>query len=109
MTREDGVDRRLRVVGAQRDDGILRLWVTGDLDILGVARFRERLSVLLAPPVRRVELDLRGVTFCGAAGVGELLRLRRRAVAGEFDVVLVAVSDPVRFVLGLCGAGDWLP
>jgi anti-sigma B factor antagonist len=107
--RANGVDRRLRVSGIRRDDGSIRVRVTGDLDAAELPAFQKRVATLLSAPVRCIELDLVGVTFLDAAGARELLALRRRETQQGTEVVLVAASRAVRQVLGLFGAGDWLP
>lgn len=105
---DSGSDQQLLVTGDRRDDGTVRVRVSGDLDGFAVPVFRERLAALLAVPVRCVELDLSEVSFCDAAGLRELLALRFRAQLDDIEVVLVSISAPVLLVLRLARADDWL-
>jgi anti-sigma B factor antagonist len=69
----------------------LRIWVdaadhwavvtlTGELDIAGTGRLSEQLAVLLSQGRSRIVLDLQGLTFCDAAGLGILVRFRSRTL-----------------------------
>ena len=55
-------------------DHQIRVVVTGSLDEAGAALLEASLRRKLPAATRRVELDLRGLTECGAAGVAALAR-----------------------------------
>jgi anti-anti-sigma factor len=104
---DDGAGRRLQVI-IYRDDGTLQLRVAGDLDAATTASFRERVAASLARRPHCVELDLRDVGFCDAAGLRELLALRRRLEQQDTEVVVVvAASDAIRRVAHLLGLDGW--
>jgi anti-anti-sigma factor len=103
---DDGAGRRLQVIIC-RDDGTLQLRVAGDLDAATTASFRERIAASLARRPHCVELDLRDVGFCDAAGLRELLALRRRLEQQDTEVVVVAASDAIRRVAHLLGLDGW--
>jgi anti-anti-sigma factor len=105
-SRENEVPELFGVTGDRREDGTLRIRVEGELDTFRVAELRECFAVLLTETPRCVELDLSAVGFCDVAGLRELFRLRHRGHAEGFDVVLVAVSPPVRLLLELSG-DEW--
>jgi anti-anti-sigma factor len=75
-----------------RDDVLCT--VTGSLDVVGAARLRRTLDAAVAAGAVRVSVDLRGVEFVDASGLGVLARhwtaLLSRLPAG---VVLVDASD----------------
>ncbi|MET7403734.1 STAS domain-containing protein [Dactylosporangium sp. NPDC005572] len=75
--------------------GTLRVTVAGDVD----AATAPRLAAFLRTDrvVRRVELDLSGVTYFSSAGMEVVHGARRAGV----DVVLVAVAPPVERLLAL--------
>jgi anti-anti-sigma factor len=102
---DDGAGRRLQVIIC-RDNGTLQLRVAGDLDAATTASFRERIAASLARRPHCVELDLRDVGFCDAAGFRELLALRRRLEQQDTEVVVVA-SDAIRCVAHLLGLDGW--
>lgn len=89
----------------KRDTGILRL--VGPLTAgTGVASLHQIESELLNGAPRDVVVDLSQVDYVDAAGVGELLRLRSRAVACGSILVLAAVPHKVREVLDITGLVD---
>jgi anti-anti-sigma factor len=102
---DDGAMRRLQVI-ISRDDGTLQVHVAGDLDAAATATFRERIAAALAQRPHCVELDLRDVGFCDAAGLRELLALRRRLEQQDTEMV-VAASEAIRRVAQLLGVDGW--
>ena len=84
----------------KRDAGILRL--VGPLTAgAGVASLHQLELDLQNGASRDLVCDLSQVDYVDAAGVGELLRLRRQAVARGNIMVLAAVPDKVREILDI--------
>ena len=89
----------------KRHAGILRL--VGPLTAgAGVASLRQLESDLSDGAPRDLVLDLSQVDYVDAAGVGELLRLRRQAIARGSVLVLAGVPHKVREVLDITGLVD---
>jgi anti-anti-sigma factor len=80
--------------------------VTGEIDVTSVGLLERTLWV--GPP-SGVVLDLSGVTFLAAAGLGMLVRAAERARAERQAFGIVAVTRPVLRVLRLTGLDTALP
>lgn len=74
------------------------LVVVGAVDVHTVAAFRERVCVLVDSG-RRVDLDLGGVTFLDAVGLGVLVGAHRRAGRAGSVLTIRAVSSGLRELL----------
>lgn len=97
------MDLQVRSKGPGRE-GVVVLAVSGDLDydteqILGAAGSRA-----VQGGCRRLVVECSGVTFCDSRGLGCLLQLRREAQDAGAELVLAAISYPVRLVLELTDA-----
>jgi stage II sporulation protein AA (anti-sigma F factor antagonist) len=87
----------------------VRLSVTGELDIATVDSLNDMAIGALRLPVKVLILDFFGVTFCGAAGIGALVKIQRAAAEAGTRLVLSGVQPPVRRVLELVGLGAMIP
>lgn len=67
------------VAAAEDDDGCLRVRLTGELDIATAARLRDEIRRLIDREPDRLIVDLSGLDFIDAAGVGTLIGLWRHA------------------------------
>ena len=83
----------------------VRLTVTGELtDAARRPVVREVTDRLLAQPgLRRIDLDLRGVTFVNSAGLAVLVQVQKLAAPRAIEVVLVAPTSAVARPLQLTG------
>ena len=63
---------------------------------------------VLAKPGQHLILDLERVDYLDAAGVGELIRLRQKAISLGGDLVLAGIQDKVKEVLGLTRVAEQL-
>lgn len=70
----------------------------GELDIATAPALRERLMALLQPGLRRLVIDLSGLEFCDAAGLGLLVGIQKRTVSLGADLRL---SGPRRQLAAL--------
>jgi anti-sigma B factor antagonist len=77
------------------------LVVEGELDIGGVGTLSAQTSRALGSTSGTVVLDLSGVSFIDAAGVGALVAIRTSAAAAHRPVRLREPSAPVRRLLRL--------
>jgi anti-anti-sigma factor len=83
----------------------VRITVAGELtDAVRRPLVRAVTDRLLAEPgLRRIDLDLRGVTFVNSAGLAVLVQVQRLAVPRAIEVVLVAPTTAVVRPLQLTG------
>jgi anti-anti-sigma factor len=89
-----------------QDDGVLRLTLSGDLDLAGTEALGPALlgHLAAAAPGSRVELDLRPTTYLASSGVALLLRARAEAAGGGLELALLTRPDGlVARVLQLSG------
>jgi anti-sigma B factor antagonist len=63
--------------------------VHGEVDVLTSAFLRQELLDLANPPLATQIVDLRGVTFMDATGLGVLVGAQKRAAASGAEVILV--------------------
>jgi anti-sigma B factor antagonist len=92
-----------------RSDHLIRLSVTGDLDMATADSFTVAAVSALRLPIRVLVLDLGGVAFCGAAGVSALVKICRVAMKAGARLVLTNVQPHVRRVLDVVGMSAMIP
>ena len=85
------------------------LALVGEFDITGRPRFREEVARLAAQRPPLLILDLQGLTFIDARGLGALVHARTRAAAWSGRLLLVAATPRVRRVLRVAGLAETMP
>ncbi|MQA96762.1 MAG: anti-sigma factor antagonist [Streptosporangiales bacterium] len=75
----------------------------GELDMATAPALRNRLMALLHPGLRRIVLDLSGLTFCDATGLGLLVGIQNRTVSLGVDLRLSAPRWQLAKVLNSTG------
>jgi anti-anti-sigma factor len=87
----------------------LRLLVRGDVDLVSHEQLREALNIAVsATDQRPIEVDLRGVTFLDAAGVGIMVGGYNAAHRRGLTLRVVGAAGIVRRVLEITGAAGVL-
>lgn len=89
--------------------GVRVLMVRGELDHWSGARLEERLIALAAAGHSRIVLDVGGLRFCDAGGIGILVRGHSRARAQDGWLRLACPTRRVRHVLTLVELNGVLP
>lgn len=84
----------------------MTLRVSGDLDAFGIPALQTGLDEIWAHDVRRVTVDLTGVTFLGVAGLHALLRARSTAERRRARLTLRVGSGHMARILELSGARE---
>ena len=79
------------------------LRLRGEIDVATAPGLRERLSALLRPGMGLVILDLSGVSFCDASGLGVLVGSHRRALMMGVTLRLTALPPPLARLLRIHG------
>ncbi|MEU4557501.1 STAS domain-containing protein [Actinoplanes sp. NPDC023936] len=99
----DEVERRLTVteVGVRQD--VVRVAVTGELDMGTAAVLHRRLCEIRgARPAGRLELDLSALGFCDLTGLRALDALGRASSPAWCQVHIVAAGPSLDLLLDLC-------
>lgn len=85
--------------------GVLVVRLSGEIDIATTDFAAESIRAAIAPPARRVLIDVSAVTFCSSAGLGNLVEARQLAGQHGIDLALVGVGRPVDRPLTITGLG----
>lgn len=93
---------------ADRIDGVTRVSLSGVLDLATEDCLSSAAEEATSPPPSRVVLDLAGVEFCDARGLGALLSFRRRVEDAGSSITIVRARPLVRRVFELVGEGSLL-
>ncbi len=96
-------DSTLFAVDAHYDGRCARLALRGELDIATVRLLEDELRIVWARDVRRIEIDLRELTFVGSAGVAALLEANSRARGLGLALTLVRGTVAIQRVFELTG------
>lgn len=87
----------------------LRLLVRGDVDLVSHEQLREALNIAVSATDKRpIEVDLSGVTFLDAAGVGIIVGGYNAALRQGLTLRVVGAAGIVRRVLAITGAASVL-
>ncbi len=89
-----GSRRPLRVTVAHRDDSGADVVVAGDVDVAGTPDLVRCLDELVAEGRTELVVDLSGVTFADASGLGLLLRTKRKVEAEEGSLRVLYDRNP---------------
>jgi anti-sigma B factor antagonist len=90
-------------VTSERNDGIVVLAVNGRLGTASSLAMVEALSREIRAGYLRLLVDLGGVDYVSSAGLGALEAIARRVHESRGELVLCALSEPVRLVFDLAG------
>jgi anti-sigma B factor antagonist len=94
-------DLRVEAIG----DGVARLFVSGEIDMAVVDELSARVrDALRTDGVRQLEIDLSGLRFIDASGVGGLLLARQDAEAQGKSIRIRGVAGLPLKVLEITGA-----
>jgi anti-anti-sigma factor len=91
------------------NDGVIRLAVSGELDLGTVDQLTDAVAEVLATArPAEVIIDLAGLSLCDSTGVDALLRARAAAAAQAVQLTVINPRGIVRRVLDLTGTPDRL-
>jgi anti-anti-sigma factor len=93
---------------AERDGAVVRVRVSGELDLQREGRLRSAFAAALdGVPVERAVLDVRGLLFLDSSGLRALLKCRDLARAAGASFVLSVQPGPVTRLLQVAGVAAW--
>jgi anti-sigma B factor antagonist len=102
------LDRTQFAVETELTGRSVRLVVHGELDLATAAAFEGALRSSWSRDVECVEIDLRGLTFIGSAGIAAILAARGRARETGCTLALVRGPDSVHRIFELTGIASRL-
>jgi anti-sigma B factor antagonist len=85
-----------------------RVALTGELDLATVPVLREAAAVLLSETAQEITIDLGGLQFIDAAGLGEIVWLRATLIAVGRQLTLRRPSSRIRRTFALGGLAELL-
>ena len=99
----------MRIETEELSGGILKVSLSGRMDIAGVDAIAMQLTAVTAPSGRRVIIDLSGVDFLASIGVRAILQ-NARAMSLRGGAMAVCCARPVvAEVLESAGVGNVVP
>jgi anti-sigma B factor antagonist len=96
-------------LAARRAGATVTVTVIGDLDMATTPGLRDFLATALREGDERVSLDLAGLTFIDAGGIGVLVGFRNRTRLQGTQLLLIDSSDCVRHLLCITGLDGQFP
>lgn len=99
---------RLRLA-AHRWDDVVTVTVAGELDVATAGQLRAYAEEALQSDIRELVLDLAGVSFIAAAGLGVLVALSASAARRDAKLCLGEVSPAVERLLRITGMDGRFP
>jgi len=91
-------------IAVERQDGVTRLDVAGELDLATAPALREAVAGLLAAgEALTLVLELSGVSFLDSSGLGALLQARAEVLAAGGRLSLAGVQPGPRRVIAIAG------
>jgi len=91
------------VSSERQDDDLGVISLSGEVDIFTAPQFKESLVELLDSGVRRLLVDLSGVTFIDSTALGVLIGGVRRVNGFGGTMTIVVATRPVERVLSVTG------
>jgi anti-sigma B factor antagonist len=91
----------------QSETTFVRLY--GEVDLASEKRFQELTESIPREGLRRVVLDLRGVTFIDSIGLRSIIDLWKRSRDDGFELAIVRGGPSIRHLFELVGLDGVLP
>jgi anti-sigma B factor antagonist len=96
-------------IAVHREPDLVRLGLTGEIDLAAVPAVRAAVLALVADPdVGAIIVDLSETTFLDSSGIGELVRSQRLATEAGTRLQVTGARNRVAAVLELTGLVDLL-
>jgi anti-sigma B factor antagonist len=95
-------------MSTRRHTEITVISVGGELDLETAPQLQQQISTLMDQGVRRIVIDLSGVTFCDSTGLSVFVRTRNTSDETGGDIRLASPQPGVRRILQISGLYDAL-
>jgi anti-sigma B factor antagonist len=95
-------------VEALSSEGVHRVVLRGELDMLGAPVLWSRIRELCSGPTRGLRLDLRRLTFMDSSGLHVVLDARELCARAGFEFALIGGTPAVRRLFEVSGLGALL-
>lgn len=79
-------------------DGVTTVRLAGEIDTYTVPQLRRAFEKVVTGAGHKVVVDLQEVTFLDSSGLGAIIGLHRRVVAGDGQLELVCTGMPLQLV-----------
>ncbi len=96
-------------IASSRQGEVQTISLDGELDLANAELVERELVRVEATDVRRIVLDLAGLSFLDSSGIRLLIAAAGRAEAGGGRMTIRRPSEPVRRVLRIAGVLERLP
>lgn len=93
-------------INIEENDSKVMISVTGDIEMMSIKEFKEKLLKLGQETEKDIEIDLANVDYIDSSGVGVLISLLKLQKRKGKSVVITEVSDKVLNVLKLSSLAD---
>ena len=101
-------DDLIRLSRSAATDGIPVVALRGDLDLATADRTVRYVTEVIDAGAQKVRVDLSGLAFCDACGLGALIRVNTYAGQMGRKLELTSPSRAVTKIMRLTGVDDWL-
>jgi anti-anti-sigma factor len=98
-----GSDASTFTVRSDRQHGVARVALRGELDLATLPSLEDHLSSLEGDGVKAIILDLRDLRFIDSTGLRALLEAWDRAASNGHRLAIVGASDAARKLLAITG------
>jgi anti-sigma B factor antagonist len=95
-------------VEGRYDDTEATIFLDGEFDMAGVARFWGYVSAVLAAHPLSIAVDVEGLTFIDSSGLAALLRARDTAAEARVPLRVIKPSRAVRLLVQYTGVQELL-
>lgn len=93
-------------INVQENDAAVSITVSGDIEMMTIKEFKDKLLVLGKETEKDIELDMGDVNYIDSSGVGVLISLLKLQKKKGKSVTITKVSDKVLNVLKLSSLAD---
>ncbi|MBN1501485.1 MAG: STAS domain-containing protein [Spirochaetes bacterium] len=93
-------------IAIEENDSTVKINVTGDIEMMSIKDFKEKLLKLGQDSDKNIEIDLANVDYIDSSGVGVLISLLKLQKRKGKTVKISQVSDKVLNVLKLSSLAD---
>jgi anti-sigma B factor antagonist len=90
-------------VEALSSEGVHRVVLRGELDMLGAPVLWRKICELCSEPTRALRLDLRRLSFMDSSGLHVVLDARELCARSDFEFALIGGTPPVRRLFEVSG------